>query len=128
MKLTGGALLEKVFAKEIERYGTFDLSEIQETDGVTCYNEEESHDGWWIDNDVTFRYEGKKYGFNYRNHVSTADSEWYIDSFYEVEEADNEATNEINKLIRYIEEDSIGTIEEIIEGLENIKKIINEGV
>ena len=126
VELKGGALFEELFKRDIEHYGSFELSEIEYHDDVTCYDTEESHDEWWIEVYATFRYQGKKYGFNYKKHVMTADSEWDVNSFHEVKEPDNVVTNMINNLIKNIEEEYVDTWEEIIESLEAIKREVNK--
>lgn len=124
--MTGKALFRKVFENEIEAYGSYSLSEIEENDLVTYYEENDDHDEWWVEHYVVFRYKGKKYGFYYRSHVMTADSEWDEDSFHVVEESDDMATKMINKIIKDIEEEYIDSTKELIERLEEVKKLIGK--
>ncbi|PGO60573.1 hypothetical protein [Priestia megaterium] len=127
MKKTGRELLEEVFADRIEEYGEIELSEIEDCiDGVTCYEEVGFHNGWWIEYTATFRYKGKKYTFDYKTHASdnVCDSEWYEDTFAEVEEKDHPAIQKINLIIEGIENEEFETWDEIVRNLEEALELI----
>lgn len=122
--MTGQDLFEKVFAKQIEKYGEFSLYEIEEVDEVTCYDEDITvSEGWYSYYLVTFRYEGKKYSFEYRKHTSdnVCETEHYPDTFEEVV-PHNELDKAINKIIKGIEDETYGTWEEIVQDLEGVKQ------
>jgi hypothetical protein len=127
MKKTGRELLEEVFADRIEEYGEIELSEIEDCiDGVTNYDEVCSQNGWWIEYTATFRYKGKKYRFDYRRHASdnVSDSDWYEDTFAEVEEKDHPAIQKINLIIEGIENEEFETWDEIVRNLEEALELI----
>ncbi|UGO46166.1 hypothetical protein PQE74_gp083 [Bacillus phage vB_BanS_Chewbecca] len=87
--MEGLRLLEQVFAEEFENHGDFELYEIQELDGVTDYDEDLSYNsGWYNYYDVTFKYKGKSYTFEYKEHTSdnVSDTEYFYGTFKEVVE------------------------------------------
>ena len=122
--MTGKKLLEQVFAKEIEEHGELELYEIEDLDGVTCFDESLSYNsGWYNYYAITFRYEGKSYSFEKREHTSdnVSDTEWYTDKFHEVV-ATNELEKAIDRIIKGIEDETVGSWEELIHDLEGLKQ------
>lgn len=122
--MTGHELFEKVFAEQIEEYGEFEPHEIQDLDGVTCYDEDiDGSEGWFNYYLVTFRYEGKKYSFEFRKHTSdnVCEIDYYISSFQEVI-PHNELDKAIDKIIKTIEDENYGSWEEIVRDLEGVKQ------
>lgn len=87
--MEGLKLIEQVFADVIEEYGQMELYEIQELDGVTDYDEDLSYNsGWYNYYDVTFKYKGKTYTFEYKEHTSdnVSDTEYFYGTFREIVE------------------------------------------
>ena len=124
--MNGVELFYKVFedADEVELY------ELEYEDGVTCYSEDLSErDGWYILTTISFRYNGKKYAFEKKEHSSdnVCDSEMLLNTFREVE-ADGELEKKIEKIINYIEQESYSTLEEIVLDLENLKMLVKRYV
>jgi hypothetical protein len=122
--MIGNELYEHVFADEIEHWGELSPYEIQDLDEVTCYDENLSyHDGWYIVSEITFRYRGKKYAIERKDHSSdnVCDTEWLFDTFREVVET-TELAKAVNRIISNIEDETVGTWEEIIRDLEDIKR------
>ncbi len=123
--MTGQDLFEKVFAKQIEDedWGNFELHNIEEVDEVTCYDEDiTGSEGWYNYYLVTFRYDGKKYSFEYRKHTSdnVCETEHYPDTFREVV-SDNEFDKTVDEIIKDIEDETVNSWEEIVRQLENLK-------
>lgn len=120
----GQELFDEVFREEIEENGEMDFFEIQELDEVSCYDDSiDYNSGWYNHHEVTFRYKGKKYGFEYKAHVSVCDKEYNMNSFREVNEV-GFVMNAINKIISKIESESCNTLEDIVEDLESLKRLV----
>lgn len=120
--MTGQELFEQVFGDEIE-----ELYEIEDLDGVTNYDEvSTSRDGWYFENTYEFRYNGKKYAFEVRDHSSdnVCDTTYLMGSF-RVVKTHNVLEEEIEKIISGIENQSYDTFEEIIGDLEDLKRKFN---
>lgn len=87
--MEGLKLIEQVFADEIEKYGDVDLYAVEEIDGVTDYDEDLNYNsGWYNYSDVTFKYKGKTYTFEFKEHTSdnVCDKEIFLGTFREVVE------------------------------------------
>ncbi|MDS7057140.1 hypothetical protein NXG04_07560 [Klebsiella pneumoniae] len=87
--MQGLKLLEHVFAEEIEKYGDVDLYGVEEIEGVTEYEEELNYNsGWYNYSDVTFKYKGKMYTFEFKEHTSdnVCDKEIFLGTFREIVE------------------------------------------
>lgn len=128
--MTGQELFNKVFAKEIEEYGEFEPHEIEDLDGVTCFEEYlcfyadwHIHADSYIQYIITFRYEGKKYSLIKREHTSdnVSDTDFDLESFHEVVST-NGLDKAIDEIIKGIEGEAYDTWEEIVQDLEGIKK------
>lgn len=124
---TGLKLFEEVFASEIEENEDFALSEIEYADGVTCHDENlEENEGWYNYYKVTFSYNGNKYSFEYSSHTSdnVSDTDYDYSSFQlVVADESNKIEVAIDKLISKIENQSVDTMEELVEDLEDIKRL-----
>jgi hypothetical protein len=86
--LKSGELFEQVFALQFEEYGDFDISEVEDLDGVTDFNQTLiQKDGWYFESTYEFIYNGKKYSFEKREHSSdnVCDTEYLMHTFQEVE-------------------------------------------
>ncbi|UGO50975.1 hypothetical protein PQE70_gp122 [Bacillus phage vB_BanS_Nate] len=87
--MEGMKLIEQVFAEEIEKYGEVSLYAVEEIEGVTDYDECLSYNsGWYNYSDVTFKYKGKTYTFEMKEHTSdnVCDKEIFLGTFKEVVE------------------------------------------
>jgi|SRR5690606_38089811 len=99
---TGLELVDELFGED----EIFNLREIEYVDGVEEYEENLSYnEGWYNYYEVTFKYNGKKYSFEYREHTSdnVADTEIFDDSFQEVEDTITITVEEYNNLINRVE-------------------------
>lgn len=120
--MNGRELFEQVFGDEIE-----DLYEIEELDEVVNYDEvSTSRDGWYFENTYEFRYNGKKYAFEVREHSSdnVCDTTYLMDSFREVK-PHNVLEEAIESIINDIENERYDTLEEVIGDLEDLKRKFN---
>ncbi|WP_324655166.1 hypothetical protein [Bacillus paranthracis] len=109
-------------------FGDYAPYELEDHDEVSCYEEDLScHDGWYIITDISFRYRGKKYILQRKDHSSdnVSDTEYLMDGFREVVST-NELEKEIDEIIRNIENEMhYDSFEEIIQDLEGLKKKFN---
>jgi hypothetical protein len=124
--MEGQKLWDEVFSDVIEEWGEFNPYELEELDGVTCYDTEcLGQDGWYIGYEITFRYKGAKYSIQKEVHASdnVCDTNWHVDTFEQVFE-DGVMMNEINKIISNIEDESYHSFEDIVKDLEELKKHI----
>lgn len=122
--IKGQELFNEVFADLLEDNRIY-LATIEDIDGVTCFTEENCYiDEWYAYYTYSFRYQGTKYSFEMRDHVAdnVCDREYYMNTFQEVIERDNALHSDINRIIKYIENESYGTWEEIVSDLENLKR------
>lgn len=122
--MTGKELFEHVFDEFYTQFGDFYPYEIEDLDEATCYEENLSyHDGWYIVTEISFRFRGKKYAFDRKDHTSdnVSDTTYLIDTFHEVVST-SELDKAIDKIIEGIEEQTIGTLEELVKDLEDIKR------
>jgi len=81
---------EEVFEDEIEENGYLSEFEIEDVEGVTDYEDDISYNsGWYNYHEVTFKYRGKKYSFEYKSHTSdnVCDTEVLSGTFKEIEPA-----------------------------------------
>lgn len=123
--MSGVKLFNEVFKEQIEKCETFGLDKIEDLDGVTCYREVESDIiGWDCYSKIQFRFEGEEYVFEIRDNVSSKvqDAEYFMKTFKKVKAKDNPLHRDIDKIIKYIEEETYGTFEEIIKDLLSLKK------
>ena len=121
--MTGQELYNKVFDSQFTRLFDFYPYEIEDLEGVTCYDENYAwRNGWYNHIGVTFRYEGKKYYIERKEHSSdnVSETEWLIDTFHEVVSS-NEFEKDVDKIIKNIEDETVGSWEELIQQLEAIK-------
>lgn len=122
--MKGYELYEEVFKDIIESDGELEPSEIEYLDEVTCYDERLSYnDGWYNVTEITFRYNGKKYSLERKDHTSdnVADTTYLFEGFHEVV-ASSELDKAIDKVIEGIESQTFDTLEEIVVELESIKR------
>lgn len=94
---TGYDLVEEVFGEEAIDH----LREIEEVDGVEDYTENLSYNsGWYNYYEVTFKFKGKKYSFEFKSHTSdnVCDMEFFYESFKEIEEMITISLSEYQKL------------------------------
>ncbi|AGI11840.1 hypothetical protein X915_gp118 [Bacillus phage vB_BanS-Tsamsa] len=85
--MEGLKLIEQVFADVIEEYGSMDLYEIEDLEGVTEYDDDiDYNDDWYNFHIVTFKYKGKYYSFEYKRHTSdnVCDTEYFYGTFKEI--------------------------------------------
>lgn len=124
--LKGMKLFEKVFADVISTQGYMEWYDIEDVDGVTCYNERLAwYDGWYIVNEISFRYKGTKYKFEKRDHSSVCDTEVDMSTFEEVVENNDPITKALNTVINGIEEEMYHSWEQIVDALEDIKRLVD---
>lgn len=118
--------LEDVFEHEYETHGEVSPYEIEDIDGVTCYEENNlGVDGWYATTEITFRFGGKKYSIERTDHVSDNVGDTDFGDLREVEEKD-ELSVAINSIIKDIEDETLGSWEELVEKLERLKKDYSE--
>ncbi|MBK1611702.1 hypothetical protein [Bacillus cereus] len=117
-----GAKLYECLFEDYEPY------ELEEHDDVSCYEESLAyHDGWYIVTDISFRYRGKKYTFQRKDHSSdnVCDTEYLIHTFREVN-ATNVLEQEIDRIIGNIESETCyNSFEDIVRELEGLKQKFN---
>lgn len=122
--MSGQELFNNVFADEIEKYGVVVYGEIEYIDGVTCYDERMSGmDGWYIETTISFRYQGKKYAFERYDHSSdnVCDTRYDVGNFREVV-SNSELDKAIDKIIKNIEDETLGSWNELVASLEDLKR------
>lgn len=122
--LKGQELFNEVFEDEIENGYTY-LETIEDIDGVTDFTEEDCYiDGWYAYYTYSFQYRGLKYSFEMRDHVAdnVCDTEYYMNTFQEVVKKDSALHSDINKIIKYMEDELYHTWDDIVNDLENLKR------
>lgn len=124
MNLTGQELFNKVFADDIEQWGYYELWDIIDNDEVSQYDENVAeHDGWYVVYGITFRYNGKKYYYERKEHTSdnVDDTEYLMHTFKEIVETSS-LGKAIENIITGIEDERYDSLEDIIQQLEQLKK------
>lgn len=86
--MEGYALFEQVFADVIEEDGELEFYQIEDIDGVTEYSDELNYNsGWYNYSIVFFKYNGRKYSMEYKEHTSdnVSDTEHLWNTFKEIQ-------------------------------------------